>query len=318
VHARPLSACPSGPLARCWNRTYPPAFALEPDAVAWRTAGSPWTDDDGSGALYGEAGEAAAWVVLKRPAPPGPGRWSVGALAGDLRASRHLLERALRHAAGQGAAEVAFGGDRDHFWPGVPAGCRWLAAMLERTGFELGGEVYDLARDLAGYAPPARAPESLARAGARVRRAGAGDGEALRAFLASEFPGRWEEDALRKAVADREPDDVFLLEARGSVAGFAVTQTPASARPHAGATFPAALGARWAALGPIGVAAGLRGAGLGDALLGEALLGLRSRGARTCVVDWTVLEAFYGRHGFRRFRTYVSAVARLGRPSAVS
>lgn len=204
-----------------------------------------------------------------------------------------------------GVHTVRFGSDPDHFWPGAPVGVSWLSELLVQAGFTLGSEIYDMGRDLDDYAPLGTA-DAL---GASVVRCNPADVPALGRFLTAEFPGRWETDTVRKAAED--PGDIFILLVDGTIQGFTVTQTPRSKRPHAGAVFRSDLGFDWCALGPIGVAATLRGKRLGDALLSEALLSLRETGGRDCTIDWTVLTEFYGRHGFRPTATYRAAELRL-------
>lgn len=219
--------------------------------------------------------------------------------------TRTLLCECLHTMRACGVQTVRFGSDPDHFWPGVPVGVSWLSELLADAGFTLGSEICDLGRDLDDYSPLGRA-EAL---GASVSRCNPADVPALGRFLNVEFPGRWEADTLRKATED--PCDIFILLVDGCVQGFAVTQTPRSKRPHAGAVFRSELGFDWCVLGPIGVAASLRGKGLGDALLSEALLSLREAGGRGCTIDWTVLTEFYGRHGFQPTATYRAAELRL-------
>ena len=65
-------------------------------------------------------------------------------------------------------------------------------------------------------------------------------------------------------------------------------------------------------LGPIGVAAALRGRGLGRALLVAALDRLRRLGHPDVVIDDTSLLGYYGPHGFAPWITYRHAAAPLG------
>jgi predicted N-acetyltransferase YhbS len=48
----------------------------------------------------------------------------------------------------------------------------------------------------------------------------------------------------------------------------------------------------------------VRGNGWGGALLAAGLLEQKARGVRQCLIDWTVLDEFYGKHGFEKTRTY--------------
>ena len=57
-------------------------------------------------------------------------------------------------------------------------------------------------------------------------------------------------------------------------------------------------------LGPIGIAARLRGRGIGRALLVSALDRLRGLGSTDIVIDDTTLLGYYGPHGFSPWITY--------------
>ena len=81
--------------------------------------------------------------------------------------------------------------------------------------------------------------------------------------------------------------------------------------PIGGAVWRLSLGEKWGSLGPIGVATQERGRGLGHALLGSALINLKQRGVRQCIIDWTTLDDFYGKHGFEVSRRYKIASLKL-------
>jgi predicted N-acetyltransferase YhbS len=51
----------------------------------------------------------------------------------------------------------------------------------------------------------------------------------------------------------------------------------------------------------------VRGEGWGGALLSAGLLELKARGTNQCIIDWTTLGEFYGKHGFEKSRLYRSA-----------
>jgi GNAT superfamily N-acetyltransferase len=196
-----------------------------------------------------------------------------------------------------------FGGERRHFFPGAPEDVPWISEALRTVGMEEGGpRVFDVERDLEGYSPPCE-PSAF------VRRCSAADGGVLDRFLRDEFPGRWHADVMEKF--SEEPHRAYVLVLDGRVAGFAMTQMEGDMRRRSGAVWSASLGPGWAALGPIGVAADLRGRGHGHGLLAAALCDLRDQGARRTIIDWTTLTAFYGQHGFVAAREYATFAGRL-------
>lgn len=227
-----------------------------------------------------------------------------------------LVEHAFDVARRQTREEVVFGQDLGHFLPGCPGEATEVLALLRRFGFEERGEVFDLERTLHDYRRPSGLGEL--QVGYAIRPCENGDVVALDDFLAAEFPGRWRLDVRRKHEAEGHPGFVVGLFEAAQCRGFAVVQDPTHRLPIGGAIWRADLGKGWGALGPIGVAASLRGRGLGHALLARSLEILRDRsqpfGRGRCVIDWTTLDGFYGRHGFvisRSYRTFRAVTSML-------
>jgi GNAT superfamily N-acetyltransferase len=216
-----------------------------------------------------------------------------------------LVEHALDVARRQAREEVVFGQDLGHFLPGCPGEAREVLALLRRFGFEERGEVFDLERTLHDYHRPSGVADPEQR---DIRPCEAGDVESLDQFLAAEFPGRWRTDVRRKHEAEGHPGFVVGLFDQDRCIGFAVIQDPTHRLPIGGAVWRADLGKGWGALGPIGIASSHRGRGLGHVLLARSLEILKERagsfGKGRCIVDWTTLDGFYGRHGFVISRSY--------------
>lgn len=282
---------------------YAPAFAVDERLLWAKTVCSPRYDASTSWRMAA-GGKFQGAIACKQP-----GTWQgaaahvlpiTGLWARDAATALPLLKRVEEEAIRQGFSTLQFGGDADHLWPSLPAGSDLVAGFLTQAGFTATHESYDVERDLADYAPPAGALESLQ--GCTVRRATAADGEALAEFFGRAFPGRWRQDGLRRWA--RTPQDLVILIAEEKVEGFALTQQAGTPNPIAGANWHIDLGPDWAALGPIGLSEATRGRGWGHGLLAWALQDLQQQGARRTIIDWTVLLDFYGRHGFERARTY--------------
>ncbi|HJP82007.1 MAG TPA: GNAT family N-acetyltransferase, partial [Fimbriimonadaceae bacterium] len=107
------------------------------------------------------------------------------------------------------------------------------------------------------------------------------------------------------------PNCVYCAVRDQKVYGFALLQRSSDKLPIGGAVWRNSLGEIWGSLGPIGIAKELRGNGLGHGLLGKALEHLRDLGVRRCIIDWTTLDAFYGRHGFEIARRYRPSQLRI-------
>ncbi len=210
----------------------------------------------------------------------------------------------------RGVDRLVFGQDSRHFWPGCPNDCARLKDLLTVSGFQPGSEAVDLEADITGY-DDSSFDAVLAEHNAHVRPATAGDLPALFQFLHKDFPGRWEFDVKHKVDAEGRSDFVTVLDVNGTVAGFALLQDASHSLPIAGAVWKGDLGDSWCTLGPIGVSKTVRGKGLGDALLAKSLGHLKRQGFRRCLIDWTTLVDWYGKHGFSVTRTYTPMTLRL-------
>jgi GNAT superfamily N-acetyltransferase len=155
------------------------------------------------------------------------------------------------------------------------------------------------------------AASTLTTAGLSLQPASDLDRDPLLSFLLAEFGGEWWHDIGWFLDAGGDPAEVLLLRGDGRIQGFARVHTPASRPPgwpmYWHTDSPSAGG-----LGPIGLAAALRGRGLGRALLVLALDHLRSLGHADVVIDDTTLLGYYGPHGFAPWITYRHATAPLG------
>lgn len=124
----------------------------------------------------------------------------------------------------------------------------------------------------------------------------------LQTFVANTFPGRWHDEVCERLAAG---ETVLALEHNQHILGFAsVFFASDYCAPHLNwrACLPADK--RVAGLGPIGIAASVRGQGLGLTFLTACCQYLRARGATDVIIDWTDLVSFYARIGAHVWRTY--------------
>ncbi len=224
-----------------------------------------------------------------------------------------LVARLARIQPDGGPPTIEAGGGFSYLWPGIPTDLSDALPFATALGFRLADETYDLRGDVSGLTEDETAARLVAQAGLTVDAATAADRDGLLTFLIGESWAEWWQDMRRFLDDGGDPADVLLLRESGTdgraIRGLARIHTPAS-RPVGPPLFwtarrpPAAGG-----LGPIGVAAALRGRGLGRALLAVALGRLRDLGLYDVVIDWTVLLRFYGPFGFRPWMTFRAATA---------
>ncbi len=299
-------------LARLWADFHPDQYRVDADLLRMNTVESP-VFDWGASAIEVVDNETLGFVAVKRPASPklwpGPhtDRYHLCALAyREPEIGIDLMAQAKQTVRNRGGNELVFGMDSRHFWPGCPDECQNLCSFLMVEGFEKSGGHFDLERDLADYDVPVKEIPTV-----KFREATEADVPALTAFLSKEFPGRWRHDVLDKVKLEGAASTCFGAFEADRMLGFALIQDWRHKLPIGGAVWRASLGEKWGSLGPIGVSKDERGRGLGDALLGSALQNLKKRGAQRCIIDWTTLEDFYGRHGFQITRRYKTATLKL-------
>lgn len=299
-------------IERLWSEFYPEACRVDAEILRQNTIESP-VFDWGASAIEVMDDETLGFVAIKRSANPtlwpgkGQDTFHLSAICyREPEIGIDLLSEAKRVIRERGGYRLAFGTDSGHFWPGLPLDCAKTGSFLMVEGFEPGGGHFDLERDLATYE---RVVEPTAEV--TFRELQETDVATLGKFLSAEFPGRWRYDTLSKVKEEGAAQTCFGAFEGGRLLGFALIQDWRHRRPIGGGVWRVALGERWGSLGPIGVAKSERGRGLGHALLGEALMNLKGRGVERCIIDWTTLDQFYGRHGFEITRRYQYAELKL-------
>ncbi|MGH2464732.1 MAG: GNAT family N-acetyltransferase [Candidatus Limnocylindrales bacterium] len=205
----------------------------------------------------------------------------------------------------RGVATVEAGGGMFYLWAGLPEELPGAVEFGRAIGFDLGGPSWDLRGDVTDLRIDPATRATLATAGATVGPASSADRPGLLAFLFAEFGGEWWHETRWFLDQGGDPAELLLLrDEQARIIGLA--------RIHGPATRPIGPPHFWAArrppesggLGPIGVAAALRGRGLGRALLVVALDRLRQAGLTDVMIDFTSLLGYYGPHGFAPWTTY--------------
>lgn len=290
-------------LAEFWNKFAPDRYRIDADLLRLKTVKCP-VFDWGASTIEEADGEILGFASVKKSAAqiykgPDKDHYNLSMIAYcDPQFGVDLLSDVKRVLRDRGAAKLTFGTDSGHFFPGCPDDFRPLYDFLTIEGFVDGGECVDLERDMPDYRNPYSIPED-----AEYRPVEKKDLGRLVAFLEREFPGRWRYDVMSKVEVEG-PDCCFALFRNDQIDGFALIQDWNDKEPTGGAVWRADLGEKWGSLGPIGTSESLRGKGYGHALLGEALCQLRDRGVKRCIIDWTGLADFYGKHGFETTRRY--------------
>jgi predicted N-acetyltransferase YhbS len=291
-------------LTSLWNEFFAERYHVDPAILRFNTVESP-TFDWGASGIAGDPKAPTAFLVVKKsPASlyrgPDPDQAHLACVAyRGVNEAIDLMADAKRMLINRGICRIQFGRDSRHFFPGCPTDCGNLRDFLMIEGFVGDDEQVDLERDLGSYKNTFEMPE-----GCEARPVQPDDVPFLTGFLDREFPGRWAYDVRQKMELEGRCDFVHGLFRDGKIVGFALLQDSSHRCPIGGAVWRRDLGEDWGSLGPIGVGRAERAKGCGHALLGASLERLRDCGIRRCIVDWTTLKSFYGRHGFEPARTY--------------
>ncbi|RYG87488.1 hypothetical protein EON77_02080, partial [bacterium] len=218
-----------------FNRTAGERYRVDERLVAFNTVECSGFDWGASLVMQDDDGPLLGFVAFKR-APSSLYRVNdvdeihlsaLGFLDADC--GFELFEAAKGRIMDRGFSRIVYGGDTRHFWPGVPTDVPLLNNFLSVQGFEMGAEIMDLERDLAGYTATRAIPE-----GATLRPLTNHDLPSLGRFLRAEFPHRWRYDVEAKVEAEGDPATVFGLLIDEEVRGFALVQREGAKAPVSG------------------------------------------------------------------------------------
>lgn len=301
-------------VAALWAATVPYKYHVD-DSLLWQNSfGNLLYSPSASFAFENESGIVGA-IVIKNSAHelfdgPDPDSMHINCLVfSEFASGAELLSRTIEICKKQGAKKLIFGQDSGHFFPGVPEDMHELRKLLEFARFKNDADFYDVQRDISDYMCPTGVWEKVNRASFHTL--DEANMRFLKEFFEREFPRRWMYDVLRQIEAEHRYDIVTMLMIDGFCEGFAFIQDMNCTHPIGGGVWRKSLGDRWCSLGPVGVSERLRGQGFGDGMLAFGLETLQSRGCRNCIIDWTTLKEFYGKHGFSVRRTYTPFALQL-------
>ena len=200
-----------------------------------------------------------------------------------------------------------------HLLCGVPVECQAALHLFRKRGLNQWHQTYDVQRDLHDFQLP---PQVLAaldnNPNVTIRPAQESESAPLIAFVAAEFPGAWDYSTRDHFRHHGAASDFIVAVENQQIIGFCHTNSFQSARLISSTHWHGALGEKYGGLGPIGMAKAERKRGLGLALCGLAVDDLRARGVASMCIDWTGLLDFYGRLGFKIWKTYLQGERSIG------
>ena len=180
----------------------------------------------------------------------------------------------------------------------------WL--FVQKHGYAPIGEAVNMTVDLRPSFDTADAERQLAARGVAVRRAGASDREAVRAFLAEHWPA-WRPEI--ETTFAQEPVSLWLAFRDDALLGFSAYDANN-------------VGTAW--FGPMGTAEAARGLGIGGVLCRRCLADLKAQGHARATIPWVAPVGFYAHHAgarvsrvFHRFEKALDIEKSLDEPRGV-
>lgn len=213
-----------------------------------------------------------------------------------------LLARAESALQERHVAQIVLGNDfHKRFFPGIPTENPAAKQWFERRGYS-GSE---LSYDLLNEYEDAEAAEWPKTDGVTFRLARHDDRERFIDFMKRCFPGRWEYQVREYwKLGGTGREFVVLVNDKSEIIGFCRLndeQSPLLAQNiYWAPLFAESLGG----IGPLGIDERFRGHRYGLSIVQAAVAALRERGVRRIVIDTTPYLDFYGKLGYRSWKSY--------------
>lgn len=223
------------------------------------------------------------------------------------RIGSRLHDFALLRLNDQGMKRAQLGaGAGARLWNGVPSDLPDAVRFFEACGWEFTETAHDLVRSLHDYETPALIADRLTGADVTVRPASPNELPRILAFEAREFPN-WL-PYFRRTTEHGRPEDVLVAwSADGEAVGTLLLFSKDSPGSEHDRIWREMLGEDMGGLGCVGVAASEREKGIGLGLVARASEILKERSVGNCHIGWTWLLDWYGKLGYRPWRSFEMA-----------
>ncbi|WP_378152747.1 GNAT family N-acetyltransferase [Chungangia koreensis] len=202
--------------------------------------------------------------------------------------------------------DIKIGRDPQHYFPGIPFEDKESIRFFENKGYEKDSieiDLYKRVKDQSLY--------ELNHHESYFRLLSSHDHDSLLQFLQVSFPGRWHYEAARYFAQGGSGREILGLFVNGEMKGFCRLHDLDSPFIAANLYWSPLLEGKSGGIGPLGVDRSVRGQNLGLDIVKAAANELIKRGMDHIIIDWTQLEQFYGKMGFRPWKRYQSMSKRL-------
>ncbi|MBS4192448.1 GNAT family N-acetyltransferase [Bacillus sp. FJAT-49705] len=211
-----------------------------------------------------------------------------------------LLEKAESALAKEGVKKVFIGRDPWHYFPGVPAEFKNINPWFEKKGYINDGYDHDL---IAYYEQKidAQIPDLDEVEFSMLKEE---EKDELLSFLNRCFPGRWEYEAIHYFKKGGTGREFVVLKKNNRIIGFCRVNDSKSPFIAQNVYWSPLLNGELGGIGPLGVDSEERKKGYGIAIVEAGIAALRSHGVNQIVIDWTGLVEFYGKLGYKKWKSY--------------
>lgn len=197
---------------------------------------------------------------------------------------------------------LAHGGG-DGLFPGVPTDPPDAMAFFTANGWGFPDINYDLIQDLADYQTPTGVIERAEQQWIIFRTPkDAAEAQAVVDFEQINFPF-WQR-FFAEAATDGRYGDILAAWDGSAVVGSLLMDKADIEGMSTTALWHLILGDDMGTIGAVGVEEVRQGRGIGLAMVARASEMVKQRGVRQCVIGWTDLLDFYGKLGYRVWRSY--------------
>jgi GNAT superfamily N-acetyltransferase len=210
----------------------------------------------------------------------------------------NLLHRAESSLLSQGVKLIKLGTDPWHYFPGIPREYLSVKKWFENRGYVKNYSVHDLVNS---YAKQKELPEL---AEVSIRLLSRNDQDRFVQFLQRSFSARWQYEAISYFNRGGTGREFVVFEKEGEFIGFCRINDSQSPVIGQNTYWSPLIEEESGGIGPLGIAKEHRKNGYGLAIVQSGIYFLQQRGIRHIVIDWTDLVEFYGKLGFKVYKSY--------------
>ncbi|HWO75015.1 MAG TPA: GNAT family N-acetyltransferase [Bacillus sp. (in: firmicutes)] len=293
-----------------WNKEIGKQFPLRKDLFIQNSLEDENVCFDGSSMAFDDNESVIGFIIVKKwkeslNVPMNPEVGWVQVLIVD---SKHrnqgigtkLLEKAENHLKKSGIKTLHLGRDPWHYFPGIPNDYEQVKQWFERRGYLFKGHEYDLICQYSNHTlDPLPDDKAVSFSILSLE-----EKEDFLEFLHRCFPGRWEYEAIHYFKKGGLGREFVVAKKNERIIGFCRINDEKSPFIAQNVYWSPLFEEELGGIGPLGIDQNERKNGYGLAIVKAAVHFLRQRAVKQIVIDWTGLVEFYGKLGYKPWKSY--------------